>query len=249
MNQPILPFDHPSLLAFWDFSEARWPYVSKGQHAIELKPQAGPMEHVDDGPFGGGVRFREGQWLRSLRTDCAALDIHSPDATVTVLAWIRRRPKSDGRCEAVAGLWDEMRRCRQYALFLAAMNQRDRQVGHVSDVGGPTPGDPYCQTGSVGETRLPFDQWLAVGFSYDGQQVSSYLNGKPDGQWERNPEPFTAGLYNSGLEGADFTVGAVRRSNAPGDFDNFFVGDLGGLAVFDRALDETEIAVWQKACM
>ncbi len=225
-------------VAFWRFDGAGERYVSQAREAYTLRPQAGPMEVVEGGPFGKAIRFREGQWLRGLRGEIPALDLHGPDAQVTVVAWMRRYPKSNGRCQAVAGLWDEKRRCRQYALFLGAMNEADRIVGHVSDVGGPTPGDPYCQTGSVGQTRTPLETWLVAGFTYDGSQVRTYLDGHLDGAWERNPEPFAAGLYDGGPGGADLTVGAVARSNAPGDYDNFFVGDLAGLALFDHALDE-----------
>ncbi|MNL87858.1 hypothetical protein D3C87_2172410 [compost metagenome] len=54
-----------------------------------------------------------------------------------------------------------------------------------------------------------------------------------------NPYAYPEGLYAGGAAGADFTVGAVYRSGAMG---NFFAGHLGGLAVFNRALGDEELA-------
>jgi hypothetical protein len=41
-----------------------------------------------------------------------------------------------------------------------------------------------------------------------------------------------------GNNGSDFTVGAVLLKNGMG---NFFKGQIGGLAVFDRVLRQTEL--------
>ncbi|NBT16638.1 MAG: LamG domain-containing protein, partial [Chitinophagia bacterium] len=46
-----------------------------------------------------------------------------------------------------------------------------------------------------------------------------------------------------GNNGSDFTVGAVLLKSGMG---NFFKGQIGGLAVFDRALSATEIARMNK---
>jgi hypothetical protein len=54
-----------------------------------------------------------------------------------------------------------------------------------------------------------------------------------------NPYFYDEGLYDGGAEGSDFTVAAVHRSGVMG---NFFAGLLGGLAVFNRALTEDELA-------
>jgi hypothetical protein len=93
-----------------------------------------------------------------------------------------------------------------------------------------------------------------IAFTYDGQYIRSYLNGDFR---EREPELInhTTGFegYPNGLEqsknpyyypegmgdnGSDFTVGAVLLKSGMG---NFFKGLIGGLAVYDRALNETEL--------
>jgi hypothetical protein len=235
--------DMPGLLSFWDFSgDKPLEHVARGPHPYVLREAAGPMQRISEGPFGSAVVVREGQWLRCPRSECPALNLHGKDAAVSVVAWVRRRPKSRRICEAIAGLWDELNRKRQYCLFIGAMNKWDKQVGHVSGVGGPTPGNPFCWTGSVGQTTLPYDRWLCLGFTYDGRHARSYLDGQLDGPHARNPEPYDEGLFDGGTDGSDFTVAAVARSRAPGPYDNFFVGDLGGLAVFGTALSDAEMA-------
>jgi hypothetical protein len=51
----------------------------------------------------------------------------------------------------------------------------------------------------------------------------------------KNPYNFTDGMGNNG---SDFTVGAVLLKRGMG---NFFKGQIGGLAVFNRALTDKEI--------
>ena len=93
--------------------------------------------------------------------------------------------------------------------------------------------------------------WVVV---YDGTYIRSYLDGVfekrepelikntagfegyPDGLIQsKNPYYFPDGM---GDNGSDFTVGSVLLSVGMG---NFFHGQIGGLAVFDRALTDKEI--------
>ena len=98
-------------------------------------------------------------------------------------------------------------------------------------------------------------QWHCIAFTYDGTHIKSFLDGEfqarepeiinhtkgfegyPQGLTQsKNPYFFPDGM---GDNGSDFTVGAVMLSSGMG---NFFYGQIGGLAVFDRALTEEEIA-------
>jgi len=93
-----------------------------------------------------------------------------------------------------------------------------------------------------------------VAFTYDGQHIRSYLNGEFG---NREPElidhtkgfpGYSEGITHSknpyfypdgmGNNGSDFTVGAVLLARGMG---NYFRGQIGGLAVFDRALSGEEI--------
>ena len=240
----------PDLVAFWDFQEgAGQPRLSKGgSRSYALLEKAGEVADVDGGVFGPkAAEIRYGQRFQIDRKDIGELDIHGKDAQVTVMAWVMRRDKQSW--QAIAGAWDETRAKRQYCLFLNAPTAtrsdemkrypvKERLHGHVSSVGGGTPGNKYCITYSSGGTAVPFGEWQCVAMSYDGKASRVYLNGKLD-SWElRNPFPYEEGIFDGGAEGADFTVGAVNRSK---EWGNFFGGRIGGLAVFKRALTEVEM--------
>ncbi|WP_417744385.1 LamG-like jellyroll fold domain-containing protein [Rosistilla oblonga] len=237
------------LVAFWDFQEpAGQPRISRGGEPLALQEMEGPIARVDGGVFGPhAARIRSGQWFMIPRPQIGGLDIHGPEAQVTVVAWIRRDGKQ--HWQAIAGAWDETRRKRQYCLFLNAPRGtkademkryplKNRIHGHVSGVGGPTPGERYCITYSSGATEIPLKQWHCLAMTYDGQQSCVYVDGRLDARSQYNPFPYTKGLFDGGSDGAAFTVGAVHRSE---EWGNFFDGEIGGLAVFRRALSESEL--------
>ena len=118
----------------------------------------------------------------------------------------------------------------------------------------PTPPFPYSIDYSASRQKVPANEWCCIAFSYDGQFIRSFLNGEfekrepelinnttgfegyPDGLVQsKNPYYFPHGI---GDNGSDFTVGAVLLKSGMG---NFFKGQIGGLAVFSKALSEEEI--------
>lgn len=242
-----LQFDRiPGCLAFWDFNRT---LCSGGENAFELREICGAWEWVNDGVFGpSALRIHPGGGFRIPRKSLGPLNIHGPGGEVTVCAWIKRESESDW--QALAGVWDETRSKRQYALFLNARSRtlkdtgtrvpcRNRIHGHVSDVGTATPGDVCCVTYATGASEVPLGAWQFVAMSHRPGVTRVYVNGKLDFCGESNPFPGPASIFDGGDDGADFTVGinAVR-----GQWSNPFGGILGGLAVYRRALDETEIA-------
>ncbi len=241
MNPPQ-PFAILDLVAFWDFQEeAGLDRLARGRRPYALMEMGGPVGAVSGGVFGErAALLRHGQWFRLPRADCHELDIHGRDAQVTVVAWLKRvaTPLTDS-CQAIAGIWDETRRRRQYCLFLdlRIWDSGDQVCGHISSVGGPTPGYKYCMDASIGATAVSFNRWICVAFSYDGRHIRSYLNGRLDRRGDRNPYHYPAGIFDGGEHGGDFTVGGVQRS---GEAGNFFNGVIGGLAVYRRALSSEE---------
>ncbi|WP_127584930.1 LamG domain-containing protein [Paenibacillus koleovorans] len=234
--------DRPGLISFWDFQEgAGEERVAQGPHPYRLREMAGLVERAEEGVFGpyaADITF--GKWLCIPRAACPALDLHGPDAQVTVAAWVRRGESAYQGCEAIAGLWDESRSMRQYCLFLnlRIWNSAEQVCGHVSSVGGPTPGHLWCMDAAIGQTPVSRDAWHFVAFTYDGKEARAYLDGRLDERETYNPYRYEGGLFDGGEAGADFTVGAVDRSGEPG---NFYTGLLGGLAVFGRALSAEEL--------
>lgn len=236
------------LVAFWDFQEAAGqPRISQPK-GYALQEKKGPIGRLNEGVFGAGsVDIKAGQWLMIPRAQTGALNIHGKTAQVTVVAWAKRRGKESW--QAIAGVWDETRKKRQYCLFLNAPRGTrademkryplaNRIHGHVSSIGGPTPGEEFCITYSSGATEIPLQKWVCLAMQYDGKQSRVYVNGKLDSLENYNPFPYDEGLFDGGAEGADFTVGAVHRG---GSWGNFFNGYLGGLAIYDRALSEAEL--------
>ncbi|WP_269526385.1 LamG-like jellyroll fold domain-containing protein [Coraliomargarita parva] len=240
---PSEPSDFPGLVAFWNFTESGDSFRACQGEPYILNSQSGTLAAIDSdtAPFGGkALHLEEGQWLNCARSECPKLDIHGPSGHLTVLAWIRRARKSNTECEFIAGQWNESNKGRQYGLFLniGVWQQADQVCGHLSNVGGPTPGFKYCIDGPVGSKPVPRDEWSVVGMSYDGQCGYAWLNGQLDTREGLNPYSMAGGLHNGGPNGSDFTVGAVDRHSNIG---NFFTGDIAALAVYDRALSPAEI--------
>jgi len=232
----------------WDFAApGEAGLVSNGREPYRLIEMAGPMTRGSDGPTGGAtLEFEEGQWLRCPRAECPALNFHGRDARFTLVAWVRRRPKSHDECEVVAGMWNETQRTRQYCLFLNLQiwDSVDQACGHLSATGAPTPGYKYCMEAAIGATRLGFDEWHHVAFSYDGVWARVYVDGRFDYRPGLNPYFWPRPINDGGPNGSDFTVGAVFRAGAMG---NWFRGSLGGLAVYDACLSDAEIArLWSE---
>jgi hypothetical protein len=237
------PETFPSLAAFWDFESGGAQFTATQGAPYTLQSQSGELEAITDtkAPLGGrALQIKKGQWLNIPRKDCPLLDIHGPDGHLTVVAWIKRHREAQQGCEFIAGQWNESGGGRQYGLFLniSVWEQEEQVCGHLSNVGGPTPGYKYCIDGPVGQTPVPFDEWSVVAMTYDGSNGYAWLNGALDLRPSLNPYSLAGGLFDGGPNGSDFTVGAVDRS---GEIGNFFCGAIAGLAVYRRALSPAEI--------
>jgi hypothetical protein len=243
----------PGLVAFWDFREEPGePRRSLAKAQLALQEQKGPIARVDEGPFGHALQLKAGQWLSIPRAAIGPLNIHGKQAQVSVVAWLKRERKEPW--QGIAGVWDESRGKRQYCLFVNGPKRTDARTmkrepckdlfqGHVSDVGGATPGEEFCITYATSGTPVPFDGWQCLAMTYDAREVRLYRNGRLDASEGSNPFPQPNGLFDGGAEGADFTVGSVSVKGKP---SNFFAGLLGGVAVFERALSADEVAALAK---
>lgn len=241
----------PQLVSFWDFQEpAGQPRVARGAHPAALVDGGDPVGRSDDGLFGPhSAHFKSGQWLRMPRKELGTLNIHGREAQVTLIAWVRRETKTFW--QSIAGVWDETHKKRQYMLFLNARGRTDavkmqREAcqdlihGHISSVGGPTPGHQVCISYASSHTPVGFDRWHMLAISYDGQFIRAYLDGRLDASERFNPFPYDEGIFDGGPDGAEFTVGANHVAGI--ENNNRFGGKIAGLAVFDRKLTDEELA-------
>jgi hypothetical protein len=230
------------LISFWDFQEPpAASRIARGQYAYVLREAVGPINRVSGGVFGPyAAELRRGQYFVIPRAECKALDLHGTGAQLTVVAWLQRHRKPEVECEAVAGMWNETCAKRQYCLFLDLRIHQagDNVCGHVSATGGPTNGYPRCMDAAIDGNYLTYFDWHCVAFTYDGHYACAWLDGRAETRVGFNPYAFPHGIYDAGGEGADFTVGAVDRA---GELGNWFVGRLGGLAVYRRALALNEL--------
>jgi hypothetical protein len=231
----------------WLFQEpAGAARVSEGRHACALAERGGPVARAGDGVCGPFcAELREGQWFNLPRADCPALNLHGPQP-LSIVAWVWRAKKSFRQCEAVAGMWNETGGTRQYCLFLdlGIWSSRDSVCGHVSATGRPSPGYKYCMEAGIGARPVTFGGWHQAAFTFDGNWVRVYLDGALDYRPGLSPYFWPRTIHDGGAGGSDFTVGAVFRS---GEMGNWFVGRIGGLAVYDTALSDAEIAALHAA--
>lgn len=249
------------LVSFWAFGEATGaPRLSHTGEYPLVDGHATKVARVAGGPFSGySARFDGTSTFLTLpNANLGALNIAGADAQVTVVAWVKR---DDADVGFIAGIWQEDNNDprRQYGLFidLPTYGGPDNVCGHVSWTGGPSPkftGSsellPFSRDYSANRSQVMNGRWHTVAFTYDGTYARSYLDGQFEARptytepgpstgygltYAKNPYVFSDGL---GDNGGNFTVGAVKLTSG---MRNHFKGDLGGVAVYDRALNPEEI--------
>lgn len=243
------------LVALWDFKEMKGSNrEAMGEGNFPLVDVLGTVDRTDEGPISGYSACFDGKSYLSLPYAETGL-LNLANKNVTVVAWV----KWSGNNNAfVGGMWNEHQDGgkRQYGLFVSLpyYNGESRVCGHISRTGKATPPFPYSIDYSASIQKVPVNEWCCVAFTYDGSYIKSFLNGEsidrekelidhtvgfegyPNGVIQsKNPYYFPDGI---GDNGSDFTVGAVLLKSGMG---NFFVGQIGGLAVFNRALSEKEL--------
>jgi len=245
-----------SLVALWDFKEEAGQSRKSLKGDFSLTEINGNIPRIEDGPLSGySALFGNQAYLALANAKTGNLNIYGPGQGVTVVAWVKWTGEQTG---FVGGMWNEYQDGgkRQYGLFVSLphYNGKNQVCGHISTTGKPTPPFPYSIDYSASAQEVPANSWACIAFTYDGEYIRSYVKGHfiarekelilnttgfagyPDGLIQsKNPYYFPQGMGNNG---SDFTVGAVLLKKGMG---NFFKGQIGGLAVFNRALSAKQI--------
>ena len=261
LNKNVVVIDklkaNKNLVAFWDFKEPEGQARKAiGQGEFVLVEQNGTVPRISEGPLSGySAQFSDKTFLSLSHSETGKLNIYGKNQGITVIAWIKWTGKQTG---FVAGMWNEFQDGgkRQYGLFLSLphYNGKNQVCGHISHTGKPTLPFPFSIDYSASKQEVEANKWVCAAFTYDGKVIKSFLNGVfekrepelinntkgfegyPNGLIQtKNPYYFPDGMGNNG---SDFTVGAVLLKSGMG---NLFKGQIGGLAVFDRALIDNEL--------
>ncbi len=270
---PILA-TFPGLLAFWDFSEPRAPFVSKAGRAGAVALYQGTntngtvarVTKSTGGPLGHSVVFNgTSDFLIAPAATVGALNIGAAGGReVFVLAFVKRTGALTGNADFVAGIWqeDDTDPRRQYGLFcdLGTYGGAGRVCMHISKTGGASPGIIYSRDYSAnGLEALNPNQWKCISGRYDGTDIRSYVEGRfePYASYTESSTP-TIGdgrtlaknpyVFPDGLNSAsaDFTVGACKLSSG---FSNWFAGEIAALLVMDAAPTLAQVVAIQEAVM
>jgi hypothetical protein len=271
----------PGLVGFWTFGEeAGQERCSSGtQEKLPLEEVGGLIPRIQGGAFSGYSAQFDGQhYFRIPHSALGGLNISGKGAQVSMLAVVRVRSG-----KTIAGIWSEGKGhgddsgTRQYAMLMdmPTYGGPNKLTPHISSEGGVTyraDGSkfPWCADYAAGKTTLPRDEWMTLGFTYDGQFIRAYFNGVLDAQdfdaekQKRTDPYFTTEGPNSGPRGINpfyhgrgiFAYDAAKHANtkiAPSDFTvgsrlvmggklrEALIGDMAGLAVFNRALSDEEM--------
>lgn len=271
----------PGLVAFWTFGEEPGqPRTSTDtKEKLPLEEVGGPIPRVAGGTFSGYSAQFDGQhYFHIPHAQTCGLNIAGKDARVSMFAVVKL---SSGK--TIAGLWSEGKGAsddsgtRQYAMLMdmPTYGGPKKLTPHISSEGGVTyradgTKFPWCADYAAGKTELPKDQWMTLGFTYDGQYIRAYYNGSLDAhdfdpvKQKRTDPYFTKEGPSGGPRGinpyyhgrgifqydpakhamtkiapSDFTVGS--RLVMGGKLREALVGEMAGLAVFNRALTEEEM--------
>ena len=184
----------PGLVAFWTFGEETGqPRRSIGTpNPHPLAEVGGPIARVAGGPFSGYAAELDGrQFFKIPYAETRDLNISGPRAQVSMFAVVRLLDLQVSR--TIAGMWSEGQGrgddsgTRQYAMLLnmPTYGGPRKLVPHISNEGGVTrradgSAFPWCADYAVSAHEVPEQTWVTLGFTYDGQWLSAYINGVLD---------------------------------------------------------------------
>jgi hypothetical protein len=184
----------PGLIAFWAFGEEPGkPRLSSGTvNTHPLVEVGGPVSRAEGGAFSGySAELNGRQFFKIAYADTRDLNLSGPNAQISMFAVVRLVELNASR--TIAGMWSEGKGhgddsgTRQYALLMnmPTYGGPDKLVPHISSEGGVTrraDGSPFpwCADYAVSAREVPTLRWCTLGFTYDGEWVTAYIDGVLD---------------------------------------------------------------------
>jgi hypothetical protein len=149
-----------------------------------------------------------------------------PKHHVSVLAWINLAERnSDGMRVVMKGRDD-------HETYGLEVNDDGELRFFTRDANELDDGDPkQYRVDSVRE--LPLDQWVHVAGTYDGNEMTAYVNGEVEGTTTPGPNE----LYSDANDG--FGIGGRWGDD---EDDNRFVGEIDDVRVYDYGLSQAQVA-------
>jgi beta-glucanase (GH16 family) len=200
------------LVAYWKLDEKAGTVVedSAGANKGEMVKPDGAARV--EGKVGGALEFNGASYVKV--PDSAALKV---EKAITVAAWIKLADATGEQCVAAKGTG--------FVFFQTKPGTKPVNVLNIG--GGPTAhwlSFPYAT-----EAAAFVGGWHHIAFTYDGTNVTNYMDGKPDGA----PEALTGDLS----PGWDWLGIGTNGAWA----DKFFKGAIDDVRIYSRALSADEI--------
>jgi hypothetical protein len=143
------------------------------------------------------------------------------------MAWINRAERNSDDVRVVIKGRDD------YETYGLDIDDEDQGLQfYVSDANEMDDDDPK-QYKLESEQELPVDEWVHVAGTYDGNELTSYVNGEIDLTSTPGPNE----LYSDANDG----LGIGGRWDDDDD-DNRFVGEIDDVRVYDYGLSQAEVA-------
>ncbi|MHC4155943.1 MAG: LamG domain-containing protein, partial [Planctomycetota bacterium] len=148
-----------------------------------------------------------------------------PEHKVSVMAWINRAGHSSDDIKVVIRGRDD------HETYGLEVNDEHEGLSFlVRDANEEEEDDPK-KYDIVSEQELPLDEWVHIAGTYDGNEMTSYVNGEVEGTTTPGPNE----LYSDVNDG--FVIGGRW-----GDSSGSFVGEIDDVRVYDYALSQAQVA-------
>jgi hypothetical protein len=146
-----------------------------------------------------------------------------PEHEVSVMAWINRAQAGESKV-VVKGRND-------HETYGLEVNDDYDGLTFIVREGNELDEGDLQQYNVESQQELPLDEWLHIAGTYDGNEMTAYVNGEVEGTTTPGPDE----LYSDANDG--FGIGGRW-----GDAGGRFVGEIDDVRVYDYGLSQAQVA-------